>query len=423
MEEVKFTRGVAGGRVEVPPSKSFAHRAILCAALSGGPCRISNFSMSRDMEATLHFVTALGGSYEVEGDLLTVSPVCPSAYPSEIDCVESGSTLRFIMPVLGALGVRAVLTGSGRLPGRPLGVYTELLPRHGMGLSASSLPLRVEGKLRGGLFELPGDVSSQFITGLLFALPLLEEDSEIRLTTALESAGYVEITLSVLRAFGIRVEPLDTGWRVPGRQRYRAADYRVEGDWSQAAFFLTMGALCPKPLEIAGLSRDSVQGDRAVLRVYEKMGAGIQWQGDLLRVSRGELLPVDVDARDIPDAVPTLAACLALCRGTSTVTGAARLRLKESDRLTAITRALNTLGARVEEREDGLVIHGVQALSGGRIDGCNDHRIVMAAASIMGACGEAVFVSDPWSIQKSYPNFYEDYRKLGGAADVIHVGE
>lgn len=423
MQEAKFYRGITGGRVRIPPSKSFAHRAILCGALSGSPCQIKGFSMSRDMEATLHFVTALGGSYSLEGETLTVFPVNHCIDEAEIDCIESGSTLRFIIPILGALGQKARLTGSGRLPGRPLGVYSDLLPSHGMNLSAGALPMTVSGKLRGGVFLLPGNISSQFITGLLFALPLLEEDSEILLTTELESADYVDITLSVLRVFGIRVEKTERGWRVPGKQSYRAVEYRVEGDWSQAAFFLTMGSLSRQPVEIAGLSMESVQGDKKVLGVYEKIGARIQWQDEVLRIEKGELKAADVDARDIPDAVPALAACLALCRGESVISGAARLRIKESDRLKAISSGLNMLGAQIRETEDGLIIQGVTGLTGGQVEGYNDHRIVMAIASVVGACSGEVSVTDPWSIRKSYPNFYEDYRSLGGAVDVIYVGD
>lgn len=411
---------VIRGTLTPPPSKSAAHRLLIVAALAGEG-RVRGLSLSADMEATLRAVRGLGVSVRLDGDAACFAPAPPSSSPSPlpVDCGESGSTLRFLIPLYAARGIPAVFTGHGRLPERPLGVYADCLPPHGVTLSAASgLPLTVTGRLTGGDFALPGDVSSQFITGLLFALPLCREDSRIRLTTPLESAGYVDMTLQVLRQAGIRVEPLEDGWFIPGSQTYRPLDTAVESDWSQAAFLLAAGALGGE-VTLTGLNPASAQGDREALSLFRRFGAAVEEAPGRIVCRKAPLHGIDIDAAQIPDLVPVLAVTAALADGVTHITGAARLRLKESDRLAAVADGIRRLGGRVEESPDSLTISGVSRLAGGRAEGYNDHRIVMALSMAALGCEAPVTVTDAQSVAKSWPAFFEDYRAIGGTAHVI----
>ena len=411
---------VIRGTLTPPPSNSAAHRLLIAAALAGEG-RVRGLSLSADMEATLRAVRGLGVSVRLDGDAACFAPAPPSSSPSPlpVDCGESGSTLRFLIPLYAARGIPAVFTGHGRLPERPLGVYADCLPPHGVTLSAASgLPLTVTGRLTGGDFALPGDVSSQFITGLLFALPLCREDSRIRLTTPLESAGYVDMTLQVLRQAGIRVEPLEDGWFIPGSQTYRPLDTAVESDWSQAAFLLAAGALGGE-VTLTGLNPASAQGDREALSLFRRFGAAVEEAPGRIVCRKAPLHGIDIDAAQIPDLVPVLAVTAALADGVTHITGAARLRLKESDRLAAVADGIRRLGGRVEESPDSLTISGVSRLAGGRAEGYNDHRIVMALSMAALGCEAPVTVTDAQSVAKSWPAFFEDYRAIGGTAHVI----
>ena len=411
---------VIRGTLTPPPSKSAAHRLLIAAALAGEG-RVRGLSLSADMEATLRAVRGLGVSVRLDGDAACFAPAPPSSSPSPlpVDCGESGSTLRFLIPLYAVRGIPAVFTGHGRLPERPLGVYADCLPPHGVTLSAASgLPLTVTGRLTGGDFALPGDVSSQFITGLLFALPLCREDSRIRLTTPLESAGYVDMTLQVLRQAGIRVEPLEDGWFIPGSQTYRPLDTAVESDWSQAAFLLAAGALGGE-VTLTGLNPASAQGDREALSLFRRFGAAVEEAPGRIVCRKAPLHGIDIDAAQIPDLVPVLAVTAALADGVTHITGAARLRLKESDRLAAVADGIRRLGGRVEESPDSLTISGVSRLAGGRAEGYNDHRIVMALSMAALGCEAPVTVTDAQSVAKSWPAFFEDYRAIGGTAHVI----
>ena len=420
MSLAAISPSVIRGTLTPPPSKSAAHRLLIAAALAGEG-RVRGLSLSADMEATLRAVRGLGVSVRLDGDAACFAPAPPSSSPSPlpVDCGESGSTLRFLIPLYAARGIPAVFTGHGRLPERPLGVYADCLPPHGVTLSAASgLPLTVTGRLTGGDFALPGDVSSQFITGLLFALPLCREDSRIRLTTPLESAGYVDMTLQVLRQAGIRVEPLEDGWFIPGSQTYQPLDTAVESDWSQAAFLLAAGALGGE-VTLTGLNPASAQGDREALSLFRRFGAAVEEAPGRIVCRKAPLHGIDIDAAQIPDLVPVLAVTAALADRVTHITGAARLRLKESDRLAAVADGIRRLGGRVEEGPDFLTITGVPRLTGGRAEGYNDHRIVMALSMAALGCEAPVTVTDAQSVAKSWPAFFEDYRAIGGTAHVI----
>lgn len=424
----KCTSGVLRGTVNIPPSKSVAHRAILCAALADGRSVLSPIELSDDMRATIGAVKALGAHAEYSDGKLTVDGIGgisknPSDNePVEINCIESGSTLRFIIPIAAAVGISGKFTGQGSLLTRPIGIYTELLPKAGVECTADGgLPLICRGKLKSGEYKIRGDVSSQFITGMLLSLPLCEGNSKVILTTPLQSSAYVDMTVCCMADFGVIVERTNYGWFIRGGQKYSSREYTVEGDWSQAGFFLAAGALGSE-LTLHGLRMDSVQGDRAAVELFRGYGAEITEQDGNLIVRKGKLHAQHINAEQIPDLVPCLAVCAALCEGTTIIDHAERLRIKESDRLISTVNLINALGGKATELSDGLKIEGVLNFTGGRVNGYNDHRTVMSAAIAALNSTYEVTITDPHSINKSYPSFFDVYNSLGGNANVVNMG-
>ena len=420
--------GYLRGTVNIPPSKSAAHRAMLCAALADGRSVLSPIELSNDMKATINAITALGAKVRLSGDTLTIDGIGghsgdASGEPVTVNCIESGSTLRFIIPIACAAGINGRFIGEGTLVTRPIGLYNDLLPQAGVEChSEGGLPLTCKGKLRSGHYEIPGDISSQFITGMLMALPLCEGDSFIRITTPLQSSAYVDMTISCMNDFGVKIIPKESGWFIPGGQSYSPRNYTVEGDWSHAGFFLAAGALGSE-LTLRGLRLDSVQGDRAAVALFRGFGAEISVSGGEIQVRPGRRTAQHINAQQIPDLVPCLAVCAALCEGTTVIDHAERLRIKESDRLTSTAAMINSLGGIAEVTADGLIIHGVKRFTGGVVDGFRDHRIVMSAA-IGALCADGeVAVTTPHSVNKSYPSFFEVYNSLGGKANVIDMGK
>ncbi len=412
----------ANGTVFAPPSKSDAHRAIICAALSGGVCTIAPIALSDDIRATIGCVEALGAASKIENKTLTIDGTGVfSNKTATLDCGESGSSLRFMIPVAAAGGVEATFLGRGRLPERPIGVYTEALPEKGVTVDTEGgLPLKISGQLKSGVYRVPGSVSSQFITGLLFALPLLKGDSDIILTSPIQSAGYINMTIRTMAKFGVEVDILDNGWHIRGRQHYVPSDYTTDGDWSQAAFFLVAGAVSGD-VEVLNANIDSAQGDRRIAALLREFGAEVIQDGDRLRVKRSPMTAIDIDASQIPDLVPVLAVCACFANGVTRITNAERLRIKESDRLKTTAQLINSLGGKVKELPDGLEITGVGKLYGGFAEGCGDHRIVMSAAVCASGAAEKIKCTDAMSINKSYPDFFEDYAKIGGTAELSEV--
>ena len=399
-----ITPAVLKGTVTPPPSKSQAHRLIIAAALSDGFCKLSNVDLSEDIQATLRCMRTLDADASADGTIIRGADLVDGheePAPEVMDCGESGSTLRFLIPVALALKGGGKFTGHGRLMERPQEPYFALFREKGIFYEQKDGVLTVEGKLTAGVYTLPGNVSSQFITGLLYALPLLEGDSRIELTTDLESRGYVDMTLDALKRFGVKAEyDGKRTFHVPGNQYYRHQNLAIEADWSNAAFWYGAKFLgCP--VEIGGLDQASVQGDRAIAGFYDQL----QGTGSL-----------DLDVSQCPDLVPPLAAMAALRSGETTrIVNAGRLRIKESDRLATVTEVLNALGAQVEEYEDHLVIHGKEKLAGGvTVSGHNDHRIAMMAAIAAIRCEAPVTITGAECVKKSYPRFWEDYRRLGG---------
>jgi len=415
------------GTVKAIPSKSQAHRAFICAALANKPTRIECESESADITATMACLSALGVSILRERGGYIVYPLKRDGSEDAVSlyCGESGSTFRFLLPIIGALGRKVSFILKGRLPQRPLSPLYEELVNHGCELSPKgSVPFQITGALAPGYYSLDTVVSSQFISGLLFALPLLDGDSEIHLTGRPESFPYIELTMAMLETFGIQIEYDGAIFSIPGRQTYRSPEVIcVEGDWSNAAFWLGAGAFCEgaDSVTCTGLDKKSRQGDRAILDILAHFGAQVEEKNSSVIVCGRELRGFEIDARDIPDLVPILAVVGAIAGGTTLIRNAGRLRAKESDRLAAITSVLSGLGADISETEDGLQIHGRASLNGGKVSSWGDHRIAMAAAIAAGLCAEPVIILGAEAVNKSYSGFFDDLRLLGGSAQLIET--
>ena len=410
------------GQVRIISSKSDGHRSLIAAALAEEESVLFVDGWSDDLEATVRCLEALGAEIYKEPSGIELVPISRNLDKETVlDCGESGSTLRFLLPVAAALGRKAVFEGKGRLPERPIGILLEELAQHGCTVSSDKLPVELEGKLQSGVYTLPGNISSQFITGLLFALPLLEGDSEIRLTTDIESKGYIDMTLKTLKIFGVEIRENEHGWFIPGGQAYRGSRMRfTEGDWSNAAFWLTAGAI-KGSIGCQGLDMESAQGDRAIVSLLEKFGAETKTILNQITVTNKEMKGIRIDASQIPDLVPILCIAGAAAEGETVITNAGRLRIKESDRLAAMAECLQKIGVEVEEREDGIVIAGGCNPPEGEIviDSHGDHRIVMAMAIAAVSLGVDITIEHADAVNKSYPSFFAELTKLGGVVDVL----
>ncbi|MDE6726145.1 MAG: 3-phosphoshikimate 1-carboxyvinyltransferase [Ruminiclostridium sp.] len=400
---VTITPSKLCGKISVPPSKSISHRALICAALAKGRSEITGLLDCADTRATIGILKALGAKITQAGNVTVVEGIDEPSKEAAADCCESGSTLRFLIPVAAALGCRTEFKGKGKLPERPITPYFTELTKNGISFENEKMPYIINGKLRSGEYSVAGDISSQFISGLLFALPLLEGDSKIIITSPLQSKPYVDITTAELKRFGVTVTETEYGYFIKGGQSYKPTGTAIEADMSQAAFFAAATAL-GSDIEIEGLNLNSLQGDREIL--------------DIIDQSQGN--GFDVSAKQIPDLVPIMTVLAALSKGTSHITDCGRLRIKECDRLAAITAELNKLGAKVKEYPDSLEIEGVEILKGGVCDCHNDHRIPMALAIASTCCTEPVTLIGTECIGKSYPSFFEDFTSLGGIINVIN---
>lgn len=416
---VTLTPSALSGTVSAISSKSDAHRILIASALADASTEVRCNVLSADIRATADCLCALGAHIEFADGKILVEPIKQQKDFSILDCNESGSTLRFLLPLVSALGRNGEFTGRGRLPERPVTELRQAMEVHGVTFSPNGVfPICTSGQLRAGKYVLKGNVSSQYVTGLLFSLPILDGDSEIELLPPVESKAYIQMTLFTLRQFGISVEQSENRFYIKGKQTYRSPKtVTVDGDWSNAAFFLTAGAL-KAPITVTGLFPDSIQGDKAVLDVLSRMGAKVAWQGNAVTVSPAPLHGVTVDASDIPDLVPILSVASSYADGVTEFRNAGRLRIKECDRLSAIAEMLGALGVRTEETADTLRVYG-GTVQGGEVQGFNDHRMVMSAAIAASAAKNAVTVHGAEAIRKSYPHFFEDFKHLGGKADVL----
>ena len=417
---IKKVYGVLSGEVVPPPSKSRAHRLLICAALGKEPCRIVCNSVNDDIIATMRCLNALGADITYSSGVFNVNPV-KVVKGGTLDCGESGSTLRFLVSVAAVLGADATFVGSGKLPQRPMGALTDVLAEHGMAftrLGADELPVSCKGELCGGKYTLPGNISSQYLTGLLFALPLAKEDSEVEITGGLTSASYVAMTLDALATAGIEVEQRGNLFRIKGNQQYRVpSDLVVEGDWSSAAFWVVAGVVGPKPVTVCGMNNESLQGDSAIVDHLRNMGAFIEQSGGSTIAMPSHLFGAELDCTDTPDLVPVLSVAAAVAQGTTVFTGVGRLRFKECDRLVAMKDLLALYGISSQIGEDTFTVFGGEPVASGVVDSCGDHRIAMAAA-IMSTVSKGVTAIDGAScVAKSYPTFFDDFSMLGGCVE------
>ncbi|WP_127836971.1 3-phosphoshikimate 1-carboxyvinyltransferase [Clostridium prolinivorans] len=404
------------GSIKIPPSKSLCHRAIIAAGLAQGISNIENVIFSDDITATCNGMKALGVKIENKCNNLIINGANPLRLINrEIDCIESGSTLRFLIPIALLTGDEVTFNGRGRLKNRPLNPFYKIFKKQNISYSnENGLPLTLQGKLNFGEYEIEGNISSQFITGLLFSLPLLEGDSKIFITTELESKGYVDLTLDILKKFSINVENHSyKEFYIPGNQVYKANNYKVEGDFSQAAFYLVAGVF-GEEIECIDLDINSLQGDKVIIDIIKEMGGNISLEEDKIIAKASHTKGTVIDASQCPDIVPILAVLGALSEGTTKIINAGRLRIKESDRLKAISTELNKLGADIKEEREGLLIHGKKRLKGGTVDSWNDHRIAMALSIASIKCDEPVIITNSDSVKKSYPEFFKDFSMLGG---------
>ncbi len=422
--EICIKPGKLHGMFLAPASKSEAHRRMICAGLSEKETVLEGFMESEDMAATRNCLRALGASIVQEGECLRVQGTAKRSYSLPVmDCGESGSTLRFFVPIAMARSGGGVFRMHGRLGQRPMDVYRDLFVPQGaswrMGIGADgAAELHVTGRLQHGDYVLPGNVSSQFVSGLLFALPLLEGESTLTVQPPVESAAYIRMTLKALQESGVIVEETAPfAWRIPGKQNYQAKDGQLTGDYSQAAVFLCAAALGHEIIT-AGLSPSSIQGDRAVLAHLRTLGAQVQEEENAIRIVSPACHGTTLDMRDCPDIAPMLALVCQLMPGESRLTGCGRLRLKECDRLATTAEILNALGGNAAIEGDDLVLRGVKNLQGGvTVDSHNDHRMVMLASIAALQCASPVCIRGAESLGKSWPGYLDVFRALGGQAE------
>jgi len=410
---ITLTHPNLSGIIRAIPSKSHVHRMLICAALADRSTTIFCPRINNDISATMDCLNSLGANITYENGFFTVNPITETLANVTLDCGESGSTLRFILPLVTVLGKNAHLRMSGRLPERPLSPLYEQLVLHGAMLSPQgSNPLWVNGKINGGKFSFDGGISSQFTTGLLLSLPLMNDNSEVELTGKIESQPYIDLTIATMKQFGASVERNGNIFNIPACKYISPGKMDAEGDWSNAAFLLVAGAFSDEGITVNGIDPNSTQGDKEIISILQKFGAICVRTESGYKISRGKLKAADIDASDIPDLIPIVSVLASVAEGKTTIHNCARLRLKESDRLQTIFDTLNTLGADIKINGDSLVINGKQSLDGGIVSSYGDHRIAMSAAVASMVCSSSVTIEGAEAVRKSYPDFFEDITTL-----------
>lgn len=413
--DIRIKPGKLSGRVSAPPSKSELHRYLIAAALSHGVTDIAfTGDVPDDVSATVRCLTELGASFSRIGGGFTVCGLEGIRRYAVLDCGESGATLRFLLPIIAATGAECMFSGSGRLPERPTGELINALQRGGCNVFPEKLPYRISGKLQPGEYVLNADISSQFCSGLLMALPLLHGDSRIELKRRPVSRGYIDMTRDILLLFGVNSTEYDREFIVPGEQNYKTPGRAfVSGDWSAAAFMLCAGAL-GGDVSVYNLIYDSFQADSRICSVLNA-----ELERTAVRVRTRILSPFDIDCTDTPDLVPALSVLASGAEGISTIRGIGRLRMKESDRVNSVCELITSLGGEIIEHDNNLIINGRKKLSGGKVKCFNDHRIAMAAGLAASICTDDITLLDAECVKKSYPDFWRDYSLLGGNVSEI----
>lgn len=410
------------GTVSAPPSKSCMHRALICAAVADKPTKIITDSYSEDTKATIECLKSLGAKIEYTEDGVTVYPIEKNEDECVLNCRESGSTLRFMLPFAAALGRKCTFTGAERLGQRPLLPLCEVLNKNGVSTvyGESFLPCKTEGQLSGNVFEIPGNISSQFITGLLLALGVTD-GGEIKATTPIKSGPYIDITIDIMKKFGVNTEKTENGYIVPKGQRFTSPEvFEIEGDWSNGAFWLVAGAISSENgITCTSLCEDTFQGDSRVLEILCQMGADITYNKNSVTVKKSQLKAITIDCADIPDIVPILCVAATTAEGTTVFKNIQRLRDKESDRVKTTVDMIRWLGGKIDFDENNIYVTG-NALTGGNITSANDHRIAMSGAIASLVCKGGVTIDIAEAVSKSYPNFYEKFTMLGGKCNELY---
>lgn len=427
--DIQISPGPLSGTIEAISSKSELHRMLICAAFADRPTDVlvsgsaynGSHELPKDILATIRCLSALGAGCQALPGMIRVTPALNAAEHPLLDCGESGSTFRFLLGVAAAFCGNAEFRGSGRLPERPIGDLADALRTHGVVFSSDTLPFTISGKPTGGIYEIPGNISSQYLTGLLLMLPLLETEGTIRLTTPLASTGYIDITTQVMKAFGVPVQQKDSAWQLAGGKQYTGpGKIHAGGDWSNTAAFLTASMLREQnAVCCTALMPDSLQGDRKILSFLEEFGAGISITSEGISASSGILHGTAIDIDNTPDLLPYLAIAACAAVGRTEFFNAGRLRLKESDRIQSTAAMIRSLGGTAETEAERLIIHGTGTLSGGIVDSANDHRIVMAAAAAASISEKAVIIRGAEAVSKSYPTFFDDFKALKGVCHVL----
>lgn len=414
---------MVAGRIRAPPSKSYTHRAVLLAALSGGPCRIARPLLSEDTEATIAGVQAFGTEVVRRDDGLVISSNGLRSPEGEVDARNSGTTIRLLSGVAALVDGPSLLTGDASLRKRPMGPLLDALI--GLGAQCRSLgengcpPVEIRGPMRGGEISIPGFVSSQFISSLLIACPMAPEFTSVRVLPPLRSEPYVDVTIHMLSRFGVGAQVASDWFYIPGRQSYRPTDFAVPGDFSSASFPLVAAAITDGDVTVEGLDAWMPQGDRRVLRLLETFGAAVDVRSDRVRVHGGALKGQTIDIGDTPDLFPILAVLATRAEGESRFVNGEHLRLKESDRIASTVAFLGAMGADVRGTRDGCIVRGPSRLHEAFVESLGDHRILMAAAVAGLVADGPVDISDPSCYRVSYPSFLEDFRTLGADFEVV----
>lgn len=408
------------GKISSPPSKSLSHRALICAALSKGVSVISNLTYSDDVLATMAALEILGAKFVKQDNCLTVKGIKKvKSNNIEIDCNESGSTLRFLIPLCSLSNKKVVFTGKKSLISRPQSVYQKIFDEDQNLFVVTEEDITINGSIKSRDYHVTGDISSQFISGLLFALPLLKEDSKIIIEGTLESKSYIDLTISMLEVFGIKIKEYNNGYYVAGNQKYLAHDYKVEGDYSQAAFFLVGGTLNGIST-ITNLDHESKQGDKAIINIIKDAKGKVIYTENGFITEGSQTRGCEIDLIDCPDLGPIISLLASVSSGTTIIKNVHRLRLKESDRIASTTDTLTKLGANIKSSDNQIEIIGVPALKGGvTIDSCNDHRIAMMVSIASCVCIDSIILKNAHVVSKSYPNFFEDFKTMGGVYKIV----
>ena len=419
--KITLCRPSPHGEIDAIPSKSYAHRALICAALADTTTKIECARSNRDINATVSCLRSLGAEIDLSDGIYTVTPIKNTPKSALLNPGESGSTLRFLLPVVAALGVEAEFVTEGRLLSRPLSPLSDELIRHGAKIT--SPPLRISGKISGGRYSFDGSVSSQFTTGLMLALPLIEKtgaDNSIELGKSIELLGkieskpYIDLSRAVLEKFGVKTEERENTYIIKGS--FSSPEYvRVEGDWSNAAFMLCAGALSESGVTVRGLDMNSTQGDKKITEILCQFGAKVEVSERGVSVKKRNMRGITIDAADIPDLVPVISVVASAAEGDTVIENCSRLRLKESDRVESVCAMITSLGGDIESVGDSIVIHGKKTLSRvgeTEINSYNDHRIVMSAAVGSILFDGCVTIDGCEAVSKSYPDFFDDFGNL-----------